>query len=405
MFASKFSMLSLAVLLTIPLCAQAGTETSGGGNAVVCFDDPKIVSQIKGNKTEGGFHIEDDYISHITSVELLDIHKARLLHLNQNGEVVKPKLIESKLNETQAQYAARIIKRIESLVPEFSAYLAKLKIPLKNFPHGLAAIDDVISGEVMGKNCIRSTIIAQYDEAGKTYAAYDSRIYLLSEAIFPVSSRVLSFWHEYFYSAARAKGVKSSDAVQTLIGSLITEGATLGEIILKIQAATNSEIIIKTFVDVLFNNMVDDFNANNLGFLKEEKQEQAIINGFTLDTKYKNSLTAQLEKNFPASTRTSGALAHYFKVNRINLQNMKLVNPSFLQRLDDSLQEWMGKPEISFHEETKCKRQDISDYVFAINTNIVCTRTLHWIPNSFFSLLRINGVDPLAVVFANGDEL
>lgn len=333
----SIGMSVLALSFLAPQCF-AGNEGSGGGNAIVCFDSATIASQIKVSRADGGGYIEDKHIPHITSVELLDIHKAKLGHLNDEGEIVYAKIIDSEPGENQKQYLERISRRIESMFPRFREYIDAGKMPVKGFPNGLAPIDDVNSGEVFKANCVRSTIIAQFDEAGKTYAAVDSRIYSLSNEIFPVSSRALSFWHEYLYRLARIYNkAKTSDAVQSLIGAFITEDVTIGEILLKMAAATGTKtrgFEIKPFYQDLIDNLNQDLEKSNLRKIHIKKNFIFKPSINERDRVFKNGMEPFTDK----------VLQIYLSEYQHKLLSMKAVSRETLENFDNFIQNsWIKK--------------------------------------------------------------
>jgi hypothetical protein len=236
-----------------------GADGSGGGNAKVCFDSREIVSNMRFDHLHGGGYIKNSDISHIVSVELLDLHKAKLPTLSPDGDVMNPTIVEALPGETQKQYEGRILKRL-SLVPSVRLLLDQSKAlvkEVKGVPNGLAPIDDVNSGEMINAdNCVRSTIIAQYDELGKTHVLFDSRIFALPLEVFPASSRAMAFWHEYFYALKRIEAKEmSSDSTQTFVGTLVKEGVTVQAIVSAtedfIRNTSFNGKAAETFVDAL----------------------------------------------------------------------------------------------------------------------------------------------------------
>lgn len=251
-----------------------GTGSSGGaGNAIVCFDNESIVSQLKLDKQQGlngSGYIKDSYIPHIVSVEMLDIRKAKQTEMRDDGTTTSRTLIETYPGETQAQYAERMLRRISVYIPNFKEFFQKAKSTISEFKistSGLAPIDDVASGEVVnvGK-CVRSTIIAHYDVGDKAMGVVDGRIYNLPVSVFSIPNRAMSFWHEYFYKFERLHNkTVSSDSTQIFIGKIVSAETTIGEFLKSENIYMKTPEFSSKYGDIFRRDPKVIFTTNTLG--------------------------------------------------------------------------------------------------------------------------------------------
>jgi hypothetical protein len=268
----SWSVLFLGFVLFDPSAhAGRGVDSSGGGNAIVCFDHPAIASRLRHEKLEGSGFIADSDISHITSVELLDVHKAKIPSIPMGGEMVPvtPRVIEARPGETPTQYSARLKRRFENYFPGIIHLLSEGQSffkSIKPYAHGLTSIDDVNSVENFStETCVKATIIAQYYEPAGNYIAYDARIFALPLSVFPASDRALSYWHEYLYFLAKKnRGAQSSDSTQTLLGALITEGVTLKEFMSLVDVTVSWGAARENYVSQFVNQVSADLKEKSL---------------------------------------------------------------------------------------------------------------------------------------------
>src|SRR5690348_5981994 len=111
----KFLVLNLFVMIAASI-SWAGNER-GGGNAVVCFDNPAIPIAIRSGTGE----ILDDYIPHVASVETFDLYEARQCRGLDCSET--PKIIPVNEGESPFEYTERIAKRFDGAISEIARFL------------------------------------------------------------------------------------------------------------------------------------------------------------------------------------------------------------------------------------------------------------------------------------------
>ncbi|MFL5814695.1 MAG: hypothetical protein ACJ763_14065 [Bdellovibrionia bacterium] len=258
-------------LMSQSALAGHGVDSSGGGNAIVCFDLSAIATRLRQEKLAGSGFIADSDISHITSVELLDVHKAKTPSIPMGSEDMVPvthRVIESRPGETPAQYSKRLEKRFENYYPVINDLLKQGKAyfkSIKPYAHGLKSIDDVNSVENFStETCVKATIIGQFTEPTGRFIAYDSRIFSLPTNIFSASNQALSYWHEYLYALTKyAVKAQSSDSTQTLLGALITEGISLSELNYLVKATLENNFYNPYYVSGDYaSRFVDRLNAD-----------------------------------------------------------------------------------------------------------------------------------------------
>jgi hypothetical protein len=337
----RILVLSALLAMSAPAFAE---RDSGGGNAVVCFDRADIVSQMRIERQHGGGYIKNSDISHISSVELLDLHKAKLPTLTADGDILVPTIIESKVGETQKDYDKRIQTRL-GLVPGILTALNNGKENIeyiKGVPNGLAPIDDISSGEVINTdNCVRSTIIAQYDEAGKTHILFDSRIYSLPLNIFSASSRAMSFWHEYFYVLARKAGATTSDTTQTLVGTLVKEGVTIDEAL----KAVKDVVQLSEYGD-FYTRFMTEFKADvatqklTLELTTYQKDRCVLYMCSPSDAREKE-LETSLVNQMNQAANYAKISEYYLKVWRSKLYSIPTLGTVTADRMDQAIQSWI----------------------------------------------------------------
>jgi hypothetical protein len=70
-----FGNRAMVFLLAAPVFGHAGNESSGGGNAIVCFNSKEIPVEVRANNGK----IQDSHIEKITSIEMLDLWELKKL--------------------------------------------------------------------------------------------------------------------------------------------------------------------------------------------------------------------------------------------------------------------------------------------------------------------------------------
>jgi hypothetical protein len=223
----RIKSLYLLVLIGAPM-AWAGPGASGGGNAVVCFDDPGIPAAIRNpNSGRSGQILDDEVKNHITSVEAFDLYEARMVRgLTSASE---PKLIPIEANDTPRDYAEKLAKRFELYIPSLSDTIrsgtrALTDANILQRPSGLTRINDEADvGYIDSENCVVATMAAQYETGDTTFLQIDSRLY--NHKLHTQISRAVLFLHEAIYFSARNGFVKQTDSrnTRTLVGAIIKQ--------------------------------------------------------------------------------------------------------------------------------------------------------------------------------------
>lgn len=274
----------------VSIDSLAGGNSGGGGNAVVCFSNPTIVKKIRLSKENGGGYIDSADIKYITSVEMLDLRKAKQPRIIDGVRVVK-EILTANPGESEVDFEARLRGRFKDVNPEADRILNFGKNLITEFravPNGIAPVNDVGRYEVYNTDdCVRVTIIAQYDEENKTQVIYDERIFNLPEAIFSVENRVASRWHEYFYAIARSdlKAI-NSQPTQTLVGRLFLKDLKFGELVGSFvdfypnyPKYGSYERLYNGLIYEFIKNMNEDLKKNNLsGYSEGQKLDAAGYN-------------------------------------------------------------------------------------------------------------------------------
>jgi len=214
----SFGGLSLLLWSILP-AAFAGGWTSGGGNSVVCFHDPAVVAQVKGNAGA----LSNQAIPHITFIEAFDLYEAKL----KRGFPPKaPVLAEPHAGEAFLDYVERIIARSEISVPALAEIMRNSQklLPEDHIvlnDHGIQGVQDVNSvGLIDSQNCVLATTAVQYKIEDQFYLHIDERLFF--HPAHSEWSKAVLLLHEYLYRFAREKGQLDSRNTRTLIAKLLS---------------------------------------------------------------------------------------------------------------------------------------------------------------------------------------
>lgn len=219
----SFLLVGAKALFFSSLTAYAGGDTSGGGNAVVCFDDPSIPAQIRNTQNPFFGELLDSFIPHVTSIEAYDLAQAKL---PRGWAKQSPVLFEPLANEAPNDYVERLAQRFEKAIPALAKFLRNGKERFQDAnviaePHGLTKVNDIGEvGNIDSVNCVVATLAAQYNTGDKFSVHYDSRLFT-SDRHSSFSQNVLVS-HEYLYSEARLNGQSTSRNTRDLLGLMIT---------------------------------------------------------------------------------------------------------------------------------------------------------------------------------------
>ncbi len=203
--------------------AFAGTISGGGGgNAVVCFDDPAMPARVRG---EAQGLLLDEFMPHVTSVEMFDLFEARLERGIDGNEFV-PEVERLSAGETFVNYLLRVENMLRYSVPDLHKLYERSKSQLRPHnivfqPHGVDRIDDAAAvGIIDTHHCVLATMGLHLLDGDFPVLHVDGRLFHhpshseLSKAIF--------YLHEIFYMAGRRLGHASSRNTRALMGHLIT---------------------------------------------------------------------------------------------------------------------------------------------------------------------------------------
>ncbi len=227
----KYTIFCLIVSLT-QFAGAAGNEGGGGGNGLVCFNDPAIAARIRQRNSEDKIingAIQNADIKSITSIEILDLVEARHPRGITNREV--PELILPKENESNHHYVQRVINRIKDLEPRLWEKFNKslndfLVLPADAHPDGLEPVDDYnLIGRYDSANCVIATIAMHIMSENNVKLHVDER--LMYNPLHSLNSRYITFLHEVVYKALRSSYFhKDSQGARAIVAALIRKDIT-----------------------------------------------------------------------------------------------------------------------------------------------------------------------------------
>ena len=214
--------------------AIAGGENSGGGAALVCFENEAIPKSMQAN----GGDLTDAFIPLIKSVETYDLYEAKL---SQGRYEHKPKLATIPANWDLDTFLWYVFRRMERIAPDvaFETYgdssLFQL-LPSYNiwYPkHGLRKIDDIFpkengnanGNELLDPKCTLITMAAQKEEGSKYSLKIDGRLF--NHPLFSRESQAALFLHEYTYHFARKHGQTNSENTRKMVALMLTEDSQM----------------------------------------------------------------------------------------------------------------------------------------------------------------------------------
>jgi hypothetical protein len=210
----------------------AGGESSGGGNGVVCFDHPAIAAQVNAS---GGI-IRNGDLSHITSIEMVDLFQAR----KPRGIPAKtPEVIsideDPSISDSSAilGYLKKLQSRFQYAVPEIAQNLERMQeflsddfIVLHDSP--LKQMHDAdLEIEIDTENCALSTLaFSEIISPEVVYVHLDRRLFDLANGTAKHSrlSKAVLMMHEYFYLLSRFFNHETtSKKTRDMMGYIITQ--------------------------------------------------------------------------------------------------------------------------------------------------------------------------------------
>jgi|GEM_PF-5210311 hypothetical protein len=216
----KFLILTLVVLSFSSAFAVSDAGTRGGGNALICFNDPAIPAAIR--KDNGD--IKDEYIPSIKTIQMLDIYETSL---QQGMEDVEPvRFMPILKGESIAAFAERMISRIADFTPVIATHALKVMHampPNKSFahPYGIENVRDFdLMGKINSRHCVVGTILYHVKKGGTTEIHYDQRLW--NHSSFDAYNKYVAYLHEVIYSSMRESvNAENSDDARKLVGMLL----------------------------------------------------------------------------------------------------------------------------------------------------------------------------------------
>jgi len=226
-FKNALASAVLTLVVTAPALSfgapQGGTD-GGGGNAIVCFNNPSITKKIYSHDNPHRGTITEDMLQAITSVETYDLAYAKLPSLDR-----QPKIVPIEPNEAFDDYARRIAKRAAISAPEIQWVVDLGLIELKYNKalirqNGVMSVSDMADVGVVNTNrCVVSTMAVQVLDS-QNPLNLDGRLF--QHPKHSRQSQATLILHEILYAAARKYfNATDSSGVRELIRMIITENA------------------------------------------------------------------------------------------------------------------------------------------------------------------------------------
>ena len=234
---------ALCALLALPVISSPanaddeGGWGSGGGNAVVCFSDPKIVERIRTHdlNNENFGRIFDSDLSKITKVEAFDLYVAKM---PSGIDGALSEIMDAKPNQNVRQFAEAMAKRYEPFVPRVSdlvrngiANLPDKQITLR--PTGLRRVyDESDNGYLDSPSCVVVTMAVQNKINDKIFLEIDDRLF--RHPLHSQLSKDVLFLHEGLYSLVhwdRNYGYHANSRnTRLLLRRLLAKNITIGDV-------------------------------------------------------------------------------------------------------------------------------------------------------------------------------
>lgn len=204
-----------------------GPGSTGGGNAIVCFDDPKIAENIRNPANPAHGKVLDEQLSHIASIEMYDLHDA------ENGTTPEGKrfqAIEVEKDESREHYIHRLRDRMYFFIPEIGNKLwtGEQTLPsshIRIVNESLPPTNDVLPDSDGKPQCALIAMAIHTREGRAHLLKIDGRLFNHPKHS-PLSQNIL-FLHEYLYSVAMEHGKTDSRAVRNLIGRVIVQDGVM----------------------------------------------------------------------------------------------------------------------------------------------------------------------------------
>jgi hypothetical protein len=213
-------MKNVMFVLLAAVPAWAGPESSGGGNAVVCFSQPGLAQKVRDNQGR----VADGLLGAIETIEAFDLHEAGL----QRGfaEEIGHRIIRPAPTETPEAWVERITRRLDAHLPSLSERIRAARAAAER--HGISEVDEPLerindrnaSGLIDLSRCAITTMAMQTGlQVDDLSIRLDRRLY--AHPRHGVLSRGVLLLHEYVYALGRSAGHTTSRNTRKLVGELI----------------------------------------------------------------------------------------------------------------------------------------------------------------------------------------
>jgi hypothetical protein len=207
--------------------APRGGASTGGGNAVVCFNNKEIPLRYRDKESPNFGSILEEYIPQIVSVEALDLFDAKM---GRGFADVKPELLLLKEGESTEEFYDRITNNFQYVHPLTAKILRFVKASLpdetvvKMQKYGVGQVDDSgFEGNLNREYCVIATMATQKKIKNRFRIDFDKRLFLhtthskLSQAVMVLHERL--YWFERNFLTPETK---DSSAVRMLVSMLIS---------------------------------------------------------------------------------------------------------------------------------------------------------------------------------------
>jgi hypothetical protein len=238
--ASKCFLL-LALLGSTAYAGMREAGTRGGGNAVICFNDPTIPKEIRASK-DG--ELQDAHIPKITSIQMLDIYELTLA--TGLGTPAKVDLQEILPGESIADFSKRLLFRISQF---HSAFWLETVNTIESMPperaiahsYGIEQINDYdLMARIDSRNCVIGTVIHHQPNGAVTDLHFDQRLW--SHPKFSAYDKYVAYLHEVVYRTNRKiYSAENSDLSRRLVGLLLRKNIEHPMLVQELSVARNEK--------------------------------------------------------------------------------------------------------------------------------------------------------------------
>ncbi len=252
---------AMVFLLAAPVFGHAGNESSGGGNAIVCFNSKEIPVEVRANKGK----VQDSHIEKITSIEMLDLWELKKLG-DIDSDLTHP-WIDIKENENPTAFALRVISRVQKVFPTLydGLLVSRQKLSLDQAiraEHGLGPIDDHdMKALIDHENCVVATVLRADDMGQAAELHFDPRLF--NHALHSPLSKGIGVLHEIIYKFGRSFNHKTSLNSRRLLRSFMLQKTTYWDFL---ETARNNffdfEFITSNYTNLVYVNS-DYYNSGH----------------------------------------------------------------------------------------------------------------------------------------------